>query len=611
MIPRYPLERALVLNTLSGIGRAALIAGLLCAASPCMAGPDQTLESKAPESKAPESKAPESKAPESKAAVKVTRQAEPSPRWNDYLAGRAAQLDHDWRNAGPLLRRAWEADKDDATLRHDALLLSLTGGDFAGAVQIARAIPADSSDAALAGFILTLDDFNEGRYAAAEARLTVAPEHGLDRYATPLLTAWCEVGRGRKAEAIAALAKLDSLDGITELRALQSAMIMEALGDRSQAEMFYNKLLDAKPSPWAVTMVARFLERQGETEKARAVIERLDPDGPSSSLRTQLLAHLSEKSRPPAPDPRFGVAELLFEISASLESQQQSPDIASLLYVQLALHIRPTFPSALILLSRFDQRWGHIDDAVGDLLAVDEKSELRPVAEQLAIVALSKAGQGDRAIKLGQAAIKAHPEDSDLELTLAEILRANARYPEAIAAYDQVLARLPPASARRGLILFHRGIAFQQGHQWPRAEADLLAALQLRPDDPSLLNYLAFSWADQGVNLDRARTMLERAIQLVPDDGAFIDSLGWVMYRAGDYEDAVKQLEHAVALDAGDAEINDHLGDAYWKVGRLIEARGQWEKAARLSDDKALTEKIRVKLKDGLDPSAPRHASAD
>ena len=165
-----------------------------------------------------------------------------------------------------------------------------------------------------------------------------------------------------------------------------------------------------------------------------------------------------------------------------------------------------------------------------------------------------------------------------------------------------------PASSRKGLALYHRGITYERAHDWPHAETDLLAALMLRPDDPGLLNYLAFSWADQGINLDRARTMLERAIQLVPDDGAIIDSLGWVMFRQGDYEDAAKQLEHAVELEADDATVNDHLGDAYWRLGRQIEARSQWERAARLTADKALGDQLREKLKDGLDsaPAAPR-----
>jgi Flp pilus assembly protein TadD len=172
------------------------------------------------------------------------------------------------------------------------------------------------------------------------------------------------------------------------------------------------------------------------------------------------------------------------------------------------------------------------------------------------------------------------------------------------------LTKIAATSNRRGIALYHRGIAYQEMKQWPQAEADLLAALKLRPDDPGLLNYLAFSWADQGINLDRARTMLDRAVQLVPDDGAIVDSLGWVMFRAGDYAEAVKQLERAVSLNADDATINDHLGDAYWFNGRQIEARSQWEKAARMTQDKTLEQQIRKKLRDGLDESSlPRHAA--
>jgi Flp pilus assembly protein TadD len=99
--------------------------------------------------------------------------------------------------------------------------------------------------------------------------------------------------------------------------------------------------------------------------------------------------------------------------------------------------------------------------------------------------------------------------------------------------------------------------------------------------------------------------MIERALSLVPDDGAIVDSLGWVMFRSGDYDDAVKQLERAVSLDGNDATINDHLGDAYWRAGRQIEARSQWEKAARFSDDKDLSEQIKAKLRDGLQPENP------
>ena len=115
-------------------------------------------------------------------------------------------------------------------------------------------------------------------------------------------------------------------------------------------------------------------------------------------------------------------------------------------------------------------------------------------------------------------------------------------------------------------------------------------ALNLAPDQPAVLNYLAYSWADQGVHLPEARKMIERAIEQQPKDPAIIDSLGWVMLRQGQPGDAELLLEQAVALQPEDATINAHLGEAYWAVGRRLEAVFQWRRALTLDpepDDKA------------------------
>jgi tetratricopeptide (TPR) repeat protein len=548
------------------------------------------------------------KAPPKPVAAKPTSDTrEAKPRLGDYLAGRAAQLDHDWRTAGDMTRHAWEADRDDTGLRHDALLLSIAGGDFAGALEVAHAIPADASDAELASFVLTLDDLAAGRYAQASAKLSAAPRNGLNHYLMPLITAWAAVGEGKKDAALAALAPLDAPSGeIAAAIELQRAEILDSLGDHAQAGDIYSKLLDSAPTVRAIVAAAYFYERQGAADKARATIEKLEAGGGQASLRIEMLSRAGDKGRAPPPlDAKFGAAEVLLEVASSLGAQKQV-DIAPLLYAQFALHLRPDFPAAQLLLAQIDERFARLDDAATALLAVDEKSDLRSTAERLAMAALDRSGQTDKALKLGQTAVKAHPQDIDLALFAADLLRQKQRYPDAIKAYSELLPRIPGTSIdRKGVALFHRGMAYQQSHQWPPAETDLLAALQLRPDDPAILNYLGFSWADQGVNLDRARTMIERALSLVPDDGAIVDSLGWVMFRSGDYDDAVKQLEHAVALNANDATINDHLGDAYWRAGRQIEARSQWEKAARFSDDKDLSEQIKVKLRDGLPPDNP------
>ena len=94
-----------------------------------------------------------------------------------------------------------------------------------------------------------------------------------------------------------------------------------------------------------------------------------------------------------------------------------------------------------------------------------------------------------------------------------------------------------------------------------------------------MLNYLGYSWVDQGMNLDEGIEMIRKAVELRPNDGYIVDSLGWAHYRLGEYEEAVTELERAVSLRPEDPVIHDHLGDAYWKTGRRLEAQFQWRHA--------------------------------
>jgi Flp pilus assembly protein TadD len=149
-------------------------------------------------------------------------------------------------------------------------------------------------------------------------------------------------------------------------------------------------------------------------------------------------------------------------------------------------------------------------------------------------------------------------------------------------------------------LAFARGMVYERLKQWDKAEADLQTALNFQPDQPYILNYLGYSWADQGINLDKAAEMIEKAVRLRPEDGAIVDSLGWVYYRMGQYDKAVKTLERAIELDPTEPEINDHLGDAYWKVGRKSEARFQWKRALSFSKDDIKNASIQQKIDFGL-----------
>jgi Flp pilus assembly protein TadD len=143
-------------------------------------------------------------------------------------------------------------------------------------------------------------------------------------------------------------------------------------------------------------------------------------------------------------------------------------------------------------------------------------------------------------------------------------------------------------------LFFTRAIARDRSHNWPGAEADLQQALKLSPDEPQTLNYLGYSWVDQGRNIPEALTMLEKARTLKPYDGYIVDSVGWAYYRLGRFGDAAKTLQDAILLVPGDPTINDHYGDALWKVGRKLDARFQWNHALAFgpeADQKTLIEK--------------------
>ena len=145
-----------------------------------------------------------------------------------------------------------------------------------------------------------------------------------------------------------------------------------------------------------------------------------------------------------------------------------------------------------------------------------------------------------------------------------------------------------------------RGLSYDHLGKWPQAEADYLKAIELDPDQPSVLNNLGFGWVDRNVKLKEGLALIEKAVKLDPDDGNLLDSLGWAHYRLGDYQQAIKFMERAAAVEPNSSGTRDHLGDAYWRTGRHDEARKSWQQALSLKPDPADARKIEGKIARGL-----------
>jgi tetratricopeptide (TPR) repeat protein len=286
-----------------------------------------------------------------------------------------------------------------------------------------------------------------------------------------------------------------------------------------------------------------------------------------------------------------GIAEAYLALAAALR-QQDAGDFAMLL-LRLALDLRPDFTAARLLAADILEEQHHLENALQMLTTVGNDDPLIPV------VRMQRAALTER---LG------HTEEAARELQRigreGDILRSKQRFTDAIVAYDRAISRIRTPRPIDWLAYYDRGICYERAHQWAKAEADFRSALALAPDQPFVLNYLGYSWADMGQNLAQAREMIERALQRRPNDGAIVDSLGWVMLRQGEVADSVRTLERAVELNPEDASINGHLGDAYWAAGRKLEATYQWRRALIFNPEPDDVAKLEAKLQTGGRQSA-------
>jgi tetratricopeptide (TPR) repeat protein len=183
---------------------------------------------------------------------------------------------------------------------------------------------------------------------------------------------------------------------------------------------------------------------------------------------------------------------------------------------------------------------------------------------------------------------------------LGDAYRTSEKYDRAADAYDHAVKLLSPVTAKDWPLYYARGVSEERSHRWAEAERDLQYALKLSSDQPQVLNYLGYSWVDQGRNLPEAVAMLEKARALSPYDGYIVDSVGWAYFRLGRYQDSAKTLEQAVLLVPGDATINEHLGDAYWMTGRKLDAHFQWNHALAFGAVDKQKAEIEKKLESGL-----------
>jgi tetratricopeptide (TPR) repeat protein len=258
----------------------------------------------------------------------------------------------------------------------------------------------------------------------------------------------------------------------------------------------------------------------------------------------------------------------------------------------LALYLDPQIDSARFLLAQALNEMGQQQAAIAKLDDIDVAGAWGQ-PQLLLRIDLERKDNMTGAIALLQTAVDKDNGNALLRKELGDLYRMSDQFEKARDAY---LAAIDLGFAS-GDLDRNLGIAYEQLEQDQLAEDSFKAALEKNPNDPYTLNYLGYWWADDGRNLDDAIKLIEQAVRLRPRSGYFVDSLGWVHYKLGNYDLAVAFLEKATILEPMDAVITGHLGDAYWETGRHAEARFKWQYALTIATEDDLKAEFTAKLK--------------
>lgn len=519
-----------------------------------------------------------------------------------YLAAMQAQMDGSFDLSASYLTRALVHDRTNLSLQEQLIFSHLAQGKIKSAYAVAENFSASGEQSQFSHLAILTYFAEQDRFD--DILVSLDQDLGMGPLIKDLVRAWAVVGRGDPQDAMAIFDDLATQSGgLGSLVLYHKALALASVGEHQQAEDIFASLYEARAeiSRRSVIMRLRNLAALGQTETALALLDEaftgeLDPE--LSNLKARLEAGDTSLGFP-LTSAKSGIAEVFYSIANLLGDEAES-DIV-LVYGQAARYIKPDHDEVILLIAAALETLQQYEQSAKMYQTVAPDSPMFHVAAMGKADVLEAAELVDQAIETLTELSRSHGHLADVHLRLGSMLRRNEDYAASIGPYDTAISQLGSQDPALWRAYFGRGISYERLKDWDKAEADFRSSLALEPDQASVLNYLGYSLIDQGIKLDEAMGMIERAVELRPDSGYIIDSLGWGLYKLGRYQEAVPHLEKAAEYLSTDPIILDHLGDVYWRVGRKIEADFHWKRALSFDPEPAEAERIRDKLKIGLD----------
>jgi tetratricopeptide (TPR) repeat protein len=378
-----------------------------------------------------------------------------------------------------------------------------------------------------------------------------------------LASVYGEMGRSADAERILSEALEDNPDNLHIYVAL--ARSHRERGDYEGEVAVYRKILEHSPHYHAALVSLSDAQLKADDyEGAMATLEEIEKHHPDDLHSVERLGYLYYEAR------KYEESVARFE-----RVIDETPDESQLVF----------------FLGIAQRRSGQPDRAIATFERVSVESEHYPEARTQIAAIHERREQYDEALEEVERANAAKPSQA-LELYAATLRSKAGDFEGAVAHLEAMLSEEPGNDE----LLYNLGVVYGEADRHEESIEYMRRALEENPDNASALNYIGYTWAERGENLDEAESMIARAVELRPQDGYIADSLGWVYYmrarpliedgRRGEargYIDrALEELERADELTGGDPVVSEHLGDTYLLLDEKQRALDKFEEALRL-----------------------------
>ncbi|MDC0232147.1 tetratricopeptide repeat protein [Pelagibacteraceae bacterium] len=519
---------------------------------------------------------------------------------SNYLSGLISLKNHDYNESYKYLKKIQLLKKHHSRYNIEYLSTLVVLEKFDKAFAFSESVSNEEKFFFEGDLLLGLNFFKNKDYKNAEKyfqKLNKIYRYNLfDDFIGNVLIAWNKALLGKKEQSFNILEKIPK--PYRHLKKTQKGFL-KCYFDMDDTEIFFKKIIENKDYNFSRYnfFLANYLVSQNKEKEALKIIKNAIKKNRSNLLIEETENFLKEgkgekiKSFFNCKNPNDSLAEFFYVIANLYASEKDYR--SSNFYLKISQFLNNKFlPNKALLAENYYYQGKY-------KLSKNIYEELKligPVyswysSKSISAILLDQKGKKYSKKRLEKDFKSISNPSFDHYYEMANFYKDNKYYKKSIIYYSLALEKINSKHFLVPKILDRRGTSHERLGDWENAEKDLLESLRIKPNDAHVMNYLAYSWIDKGINLDKGLEMLIKANSIRKDDGYIIDSLGWAYYAKKDYVKAEKYLQRAVELLPRDPIINDHYGDNLWMLNKTIQARYIWESVLKL-------DKIEQKLKD-------------